>query len=186
MHQKTFTFEASGFNGEIGFAVVETTDDDAILSRVDELLPELVACKKEKGLSCIFLAVVNIVKLHSKLLLCGPTERALAQATFGDGTMITDSLMDLGGRVSRKKDYIPVMTKTINGGWERPQHLGRGPSTIALASLGTLGVDPNDPHGNVIRRGSTLDQKLEQMNNKAAEEKKMMEIEDDDEDLLTI
>ncbi|CAJ1947369.1 unnamed protein product [Cylindrotheca closterium] len=180
--RKTFTFEASGFSGEIGFAVVETTDDDAILSRVDELLPELVACKKEKGLECIFLAVVNIVKLHSQLLLCGPTERALAEATFGGKYLNDDqSLMDLGGRVSRKKDYIPYMTKTINGGWKRP--MGRGPSTVDVSQLGTLAVDPNDPHGKVTRQGSTLGKKLDRL--REEDEEKKMEMDDDD-DLLTI
>jgi hypothetical protein len=157
--QKTFSFDASGFVGDIGFAVVETTDDDAILSRMDELLPEMVACKKEKGLSCIFLAVVNIVKLHSHLLLCGPTETALAKAAF-DGKILKDGkLMDLGGRVSRKKDYIPVITKVIKNGWERPKSLARGPSDIGLDLLGELEVDPNDPHGNITRRGSVLDKK---------------------------
>ena len=47
---------------DIGFAVVETTDDAVIIDRLDELLPEIVACKKEKELSALFLAVVNIVR----------------------------------------------------------------------------------------------------------------------------
>ena len=154
--QKTFSFEASGFTGDIGFAVVETTDDDAILNRVDELLPEMVACKKEKGLSCIFLAVVNIVKLHSHLLLCGPTETALASSAFGGDILSDGLLMDLGKRVSRKKDYIPVITKVIKEGWKRPENLGRGLSNVDIAELGTLEVDPTDPHGNIMRRGSVL------------------------------
>jgi manganese-dependent inorganic pyrophosphatase len=168
--QKTFSFDGSGFKGDIGFAVVETTDDDAILSRVEELLPEMVACKKEKGLQCIFLAVVNIVKLHSHLLLCGPTERALATAAFGAN--VHDNLMDLGSRVSRKKDYIPVITRTIKDGWKRSETLCRGPSTVDISDLGALGIDPNDPHGNITRIGSKLEKKMD------AEEKKMEEAEE--------
>lgn len=168
--QKTFSYDASGFSGDIGFAVVETTDDDAILSRVEELLPEMVACKREKGLQCVFLAVVNIVKLHSHLLLCGPTETALATSAFGGA--ISGNLMDLGGRVSRKKDYIPSITKTIKDGWKRPENLGRGPSTVDIADLGRLEVDPNDPHGNVKRNGSKLEKKL-------LEEEKKMELEEE-------
>jgi len=155
--QKSFSFQASGFNGEIGFAVVETTDDQVILDRIDELLPEMVLCKKENGYTCIFLAIVNIVKLHSKLLLCGPTEQCLAEAAFG-GTIISGSsssadngnLMDLGNRVSRKKDFIPAITSTIKKGWTKPKDIKRGPSSLDL-DIGHLEVDPNDPYGKVER-----------------------------------
>ena len=60
--QKAFSFKTESFEGDIGFAVVETTDDAVIIDRLDELLPEIVACKKEKELSALFLAVVNIVR----------------------------------------------------------------------------------------------------------------------------
>jgi hypothetical protein len=173
--QKTFSFDGSGFKGDIGFAVVETTDDDAILSRVEELLPEMVACKKEKGIQCIFLAVVNIVKLHSHLLLCGPTETALATAAFGAN--VHDNLMDLGSRVSRKKDYIPVITRIIKDGWKRSETLCRGPSTVDISELGALEIDPSDPHGNITRIGSKLEKTM------AAEEKKM---EEEEENPITI
>ena len=178
--QKTFSFVGPGFQGDIGFAVVETTDDDVILDKLEALLPELVACKKEKGLACIFLAIVNIVQLKSCLLLCGPTERALAQASFGgafitprsrnvegsdassssasqeeDSTTDNNTVMDLGKRVSRKKDFIPTITSTIKQGWSKPTT--RGMSSVELDQLGTLEVDPVDPHGNVMRKGSILD-----------------------------
>eukprot|EP00566_Odontella_aurita_P012298 CAMPEP_0113582486 /NCGR_PEP_ID=MMETSP0015_2-20120614/31945_1 /TAXON_ID=2838 /ORGANISM="Odontella" /LENGTH=485 /DNA_ID=CAMNT_0000487171 /DNA_START=177 /DNA_END=1634 /DNA_ORIENTATION=- /assembly_acc=CAM_ASM_000160 len=154
--QKSFSFAASGFKGEVGFGVVETTDDDIIMDRASELLPEMVACKKEKSYDCLFLAVVNIVKLHSKLLICGPTELALAKDAFGGGLMEDCTVMDLGGRVSRKKDYIPVLTKTINEGWEKPKGLTRGPSIVDLGKLGRLEKDPEDPFGRVKRTGSVL------------------------------
>ena len=76
--QKVFTFKTERFDGSVGFAVVETTDDDVIMARADELLAALAEDKEAKGLSVLFLAVVNIVKLRSTLLLCGPNERSLA------------------------------------------------------------------------------------------------------------
>ena len=39
--QKAFGFTTESFQGEVGFAVVETTDDAVILDRIDELLPEV-------------------------------------------------------------------------------------------------------------------------------------------------
>ena len=154
--QKTFSFDASGFTGEIGFAVVETTDDDVILKQTGKLIPELIACKREKKLSMIFLAVVNIVKLKSCLVICGPAEKALAVKAFGGEISRHDTLMDLGNRVSRKKEFIPVITSLINDGWTIPTNLKRGMSDIALDQLGHLEVDPNDPYGNVERVGSVL------------------------------
>jgi Inorganic pyrophosphatase/exopolyphosphatase len=168
--QKAFGFDAPGFTGEIGFAVVETTDDDIILQKTSKLIPEMVACKKEKNLSMIFLAIVNIVKLKSSLLLCGPCEKALAVAAFGGEISRHDTLMDLGNRVSRKKEFIPVITKIITDGWKRPQNLNRGLSDIGLDKLGHLEVDPNDPYGNVERIGSMLED--ESYLNEEEEEKK--------------
>ena len=154
--QKTFSFDASGFVGDIGFAVVETTDDDVILQKSQKLIPEMVACKKEKNLSMIFLAVVNIVKLKSCLLICGPTEKSLAVQAFGGNITRHDTIMDLGNRVSRKKEFIPVITKIINDGWQRPVNLKRGLSEVGLHQLGHLEVDPEDPYGNINRIGSVF------------------------------
>ena len=154
--QKSFSFKTDKFEGDVGFAVVETTDDSVIIDRLDELLPEIVACKKEKELSALFLAVVNIVSLKGTLLLCGPTELSLAKAAFPDCAFMNDAstLMDLGKRVSRKKDYIPAITSSIKNGWKKP--MNRGQSTVDLASLGKLEVDPLDPYQQVIRRASVL------------------------------
>jgi hypothetical protein len=41
-----------------------------------------------------------------------------------------DSVMDLGKLVSRKKDFVPAITKAIKAGWSRPKTLARGPSKV--------------------------------------------------------
>lgn len=157
--QKEFSFD-NDFSGDVGFAVVETTDDAVIIDRLDELLPEMVACKKERNLDVLFLAVVNIVELKGTLLICGPSELSLAKAAFGkddgDALFLNEdaTLMDLGNRVSRKKDYIPDVTRAIKAGWTKP--LDRGASVVDLTQLGSLEVDPLDPFQRVIRRGSVL------------------------------
>ena len=154
--QKEFSFE-NEFKGDVGFAVVETTDDAVIIDRLSELLPEMVACKKEKKLDVLFLAVVNIVELKGTLVICGPSELSLAKAAFGENAKLLNedaTLMDLGKRVSRKKDYIPEVTRAIKAGWKKP--LDRGASVVDLTQLGSLEVDPNDPHSNVVRKGSIL------------------------------
>ena len=121
--QKVFTFKTNNFDGSVGFAVIETTDDDVIMCRYSELLTAMVADKESKGLSLLFLAVVNIVSLKSNLFLCGPNECSLAVKAFPSGKFTKKNakhnVMDLGGLVSRKKDFIPALTHAINKGWRQ-------------------------------------------------------------------
>lgn len=120
--QKVFTFKTAVFDGSVGFAVIETVDDEVILQRSAELLVALSEDKEAKGLSVLFLAVVNIVELRTKLLLCGKNERSLALKSFPAGKLVRDEdggethVLDLGGLVSRKKDFIPAVTGAIKKG----------------------------------------------------------------------
>ena len=59
--------------GNVGFAVVETTDDAVIIDWLQELLPGMVACKRRKA---------------GTLILCGPSELLLAKAAFSDGSQL--------------------------------------------------------------------------------------------------
>jgi manganese-dependent inorganic pyrophosphatase len=152
--QKIFSFNRlGGFQGEVGFGVIETTDDQVIVERVDELVVEMVATKKEKCLNILFLAIVNIVKLHSKLVLCGPAEVSLAKCAYGGDSTISEAktLMDLGKRVSRKQEFIPALASAIESGWNCKDDL-----CISDEDLGHLEIPLNDPYGQVRRRGSVL------------------------------
>jgi inorganic pyrophosphatase/exopolyphosphatase len=129
--QKVFTFKTHVFDGSVGFAVIETVDDEVILQRSAELLVALSEDKEAKGLSVLFLAVVNIVQLRTKLLMCGKNERSLALKSFPNSKLVIDAdgleslhVLDLGGLVSRKKDFIPAVTGAIKKGWcEAPRGL---------------------------------------------------------------
>lgn len=124
--QKVFTFKTDHFQGSVGFAVVETTDDEVILHKTPELLVALAEDKEAKGLQALFLGVVNIVALRTNLLVCGPAERSLAEASFPNGKFIPNEdgepcVMDLGSLVSRKKDFIPAVTGAVKRGWTLPK-----------------------------------------------------------------
>lgn len=120
--QKVFSFKTDNFNGSVGFAVIETTDDDVIMDRAAELMEALANDKEAKKLDALFLGVVNIVKLRTNLLVIGPDERTLAVASFPNGKLVGDDpnnsfVMDLGNLVSRKKDFIPAVTNAVKRGW---------------------------------------------------------------------
>lgn len=123
--QKVFSFKTDNFTGSIGFAVIETTDDDVIMDRAAELLVALAEDKEAKKLDALFLGVVNIVKLKSNLVLIGSAEKSLAKASFAHGKMVPNDnddsfVMDIGGLVSRKKDFIPAITSAVKKGWAKP------------------------------------------------------------------
>ena len=156
-------FKLAGPEGvvyKVGFAVVETTDDAVSMDRKSELLPELLLNKKEKGVDFLFLAVVNIVAMKSNLLLCDVPEKALAQVAFG-GEMLDIGVMDLGARVSRKKEFVPPLTASVTDFVMPSMEKQKTPSNVKLTDLAsggeysegsTLFVDPNDPLGKVQRQ----------------------------------
>jgi len=133
--QKKFSFKTTKFSANIGFAVIETTDDAVIMAKKDELLVALVNDKVKKGLDYLYLAVVNIVDLGSNLICCSQEEKRLAVAAFfndfGDcsgeitganGKYIDPDnqdvhIVNLGEMVSRKKDFIPAITLAIKKGF---------------------------------------------------------------------
>ncbi|KAG7347411.1 inorganic diphosphatase [Nitzschia inconspicua] len=155
--QKTFSFHVEqGFQGDLGFAVIETTDDDVILKRVEELVVEMVACKKENSMDLLFLAVVNIVKLQSQLVLCGPAETSLAERAYGGNISAGGILMDLGNRVSRKSEFIPVLASTIQSGWNHSGVRWHGLESLKEEELGYLDIQQTDPYGQIHRLGSSL------------------------------
>ncbi len=120
--QKVFSFKTEKFEGSVGFAVIETTDDEVIMSKTPELLVALAEDKEAKKLSALFLGVVNIVKLRTNLLVITGDERALAVSAFPNGKLLGEDpnnsfVMDLGNLVSRKKDFIPAVTNAVKRGW---------------------------------------------------------------------
>ena len=89
------------------------------------MLQALAEDKAEKKYDCLYLAVVNIVLLRSQLLLIGDAEKSLAFSAFKEPgythpSNVDPNLLDLGNLVSRKKDFIPAVTKAVKDGWTKP------------------------------------------------------------------
>ena len=148
-------FKLGGDFTVVVFSVIETTDPDAMLSRVDDLLPEMRVVKAELPAALIFVAIVDIVNLQSHLLIAGTKERALANHV---GWAQADSkvVQLASGLVSRKADFIPPLTKAFNDGWTPP-------TTSAPEDLDLQGLEDNEvvieadavcPGGRFVRRPS--------------------------------
>jgi len=103
---KSFTINGVHF----GFGVIETTNPEDILPRKNELIEVLRKIKQEEQVSLMFFVVVDVLKLDAKMILIGPEEERAALASF-TGTMVAPSVYDVGSLVSRKKDFIPPLSK---------------------------------------------------------------------------
>jgi manganese-dependent inorganic pyrophosphatase len=130
---KTFKFTGpdSDIVYSVGYGVIETTDAEASIARVQYLIPEMRTTRTEKNLTCMFLAVVDIVHMTSSLLICGATEESLALAAYGGDVITTktdtdtglvknNQVLELVGLVSRKKDFVPPLTRAVASGWKPP------------------------------------------------------------------
>jgi len=116
-----------------------------------ELLLEMKLLKKEEKSDLCFLAIVDIVKLKATLLICGYKEAALAEKVFGG--KVANEELDLGKKVSRKKDYIPPLSSTVQGGWTPPpeEKEQQSKEQAELEHAGELYMDHGD-HGCVLKR----------------------------------
>ena len=122
-------FKFAGENGNtytVAYAVVETTDAPASLARAAELAPEMRAVKAaDASVDAVLLAVVDIVALTSTLVVCGRVEASLATAAYGgvveDAEGGATQTLALPGLVSRKKDFVPALTKAVKDGWAPPE-----------------------------------------------------------------
>mmetsp|Transcript_4477 Transcript_4477/g.10555 ORF Transcript_4477/g.10555 Transcript_4477/m.10555 type:complete len:236 (-) Transcript_4477:372-1079(-) len=112
-------FNIAGFN--LVFAVCETPDVSVLLEKREHLLQEMDSLKSEGMDDLVFFAMINIVDLKSQLLILGEAEQDLAEKAFSTEMESKTQLMDLGGRVSRKKTMVPPIDAILKSGWKMPK-----------------------------------------------------------------
>ncbi|KKT42161.1 MAG: Inorganic diphosphatase [Microgenomates group bacterium GW2011_GWC1_44_37] len=104
---KIFDFGKKVFIGQL-----ETVEQDTLLSgRKAGLLAALQAIKEREGVDYIILAITDILKVNTKLLVDGAGETDLIQKAFG-GT-VQENILDIGAKMSRKKDIAPAIEKAL-------------------------------------------------------------------------
>lgn len=135
---KQFKFDSSSDGSQvytIGYSVIETTDAPSSLARAEDLIAEMKTAREDLDLTCMLLAVVDIVNLESTLLLCGPCEQSLAVLAYGGTPDMEHHTLAMPGLVSRKKDFIPPLARAIKvDQWTPPpiRPMGRKRSSIVL------------------------------------------------------
>lgn len=103
-------FDFSGQKVLIG--QTETVEQESLLStRKDNMITALQSIKVREKVSYIFLAITDILKLNTKIILVGDSEKMLAEKAFGVTSV--NQIIDIGPKLSRKKDIVPPIENAI-------------------------------------------------------------------------
>ena len=104
---KLFEFAQPTFIGQI-----ETVEQELLLStKKQELLAAMTQVKAQEKVEYLFLAITDILKINTKLLILGKPEQEIAQKAFGGTTQ--ESVLDIGSKLSRKKEIVPAIEKAL-------------------------------------------------------------------------
>ena len=91
---------------------LETVEQDMILTeKKAALLEAMQSVKAELGVELLFVAITDILKVNTKLLILGDAEAKVARTAFGGN--VTDNVLDIGPKMSRKKEIAPAIEKAL-------------------------------------------------------------------------
>ena len=91
---------------------LETVEQDLVLSdKKASLLEAMKSVKEELGVELLFVAITDILKVNTKLLILSEAEKAVAEKAFG-GT-VQDNVLDIGPKMSRKKEIAPAVENAL-------------------------------------------------------------------------
>ncbi len=104
---KIFKFAKKVLIGQL-----ETVEQDSIIQKQKQkLLTAMQVVKEQEQVELIFLAITDILKVNTKLLILDSESEAVATAAFG-GTVV-NNVLDIGPKLSRKKDIAPQLEKSL-------------------------------------------------------------------------
>ena len=91
---------------------LETVEQQQLLAdKKDCLLQAMAQVKQELGVDLIFVVVSDILQVNSKILLLSAAEEQLASQAFGGQAQ--DQVLDIGPKLSRKKEIAPVIEQAL-------------------------------------------------------------------------
>lgn len=90
---------------------VETVEQEKVLSQKETLLKAMETVKQTEKADYIFVVISDVLKVNSKMLYSTSEEKQIAEKAFqGRGEA---NILDLGPRLSRKKEIAPEIEKTL-------------------------------------------------------------------------
>lgn len=110
----TKDYKVYDFNGHKVFLnQLETVEQKKVIqTKKANLLKALKKLKQTQNYDYVFMAISDILKVNTKMLSLDSEEKNILETSFSD--QIKDNLLDIGPKLSRKKDIAPFLEKTIN------------------------------------------------------------------------
>jgi manganese-dependent inorganic pyrophosphatase len=91
---------------------LETVEQDLVLTQKKaSLLQAMAKVKTELGVDLLFVAITDILKVNTKLLILSEQEQTVAQKAFGGA--VVENILDIGPRMSRKKEIAPAIESAL-------------------------------------------------------------------------
>lgn len=92
---------------------LETVEQATLLREKKTCLLEAMAeVKQELAVDYIFVVISDILAVNSKILLLGEAEQSIAEVAFS--AQAQDQIIDIGAKLSRKKDIVPAFEAVLN------------------------------------------------------------------------
>ncbi len=108
-------FEFTNAQGGITKTMIdqlETVEQDLVMTQKKaSLLKAMESVKAEQGAELLFVAITDILKVNTKILIMGDAEKAVAEKAFGGTT--ADNILDIGPKMSRKKEIAPAIENAL-------------------------------------------------------------------------
>jgi manganese-dependent inorganic pyrophosphatase len=101
------------FEQKVAIGQVETVEQEQILTnKKEELLQAMQEVKQADQVDHIFLAITDVLQVNTKLLITDETSAQVAEAAFG--SQVTDGVLDIGPKLSRKKQIAPAIETALS------------------------------------------------------------------------
>lgn len=104
---KVFDFAKKTFIDQL-----ETVEQAEILTnKKADLLKAMAKVKEAEKVDLLFVAITDILQVNTKLLILGDEEAKVAEKAFGG--KVVDHVLDIGPKMSRKKEIAPPIEKAL-------------------------------------------------------------------------
>lgn len=91
---------------------LETVEQEMVMTtKKAGLLKAMEAVKAEQGVKLLFVAITDILKVNTKLLILSDAEKEVAQKAFGG--VVENNILDIGPKMSRKKEIAPAIETAL-------------------------------------------------------------------------
>ncbi|MFZ5437574.1 MAG: manganese-dependent inorganic pyrophosphatase [Patescibacteria group bacterium] len=105
-------YKVFDFGKKVFVDQIETVEQDVLVSnKKSALLTAMQQIKTQEKVDLLFVAVTDILKVNTKLLILGDEEASVATTAFGGE--VVDNILDIGPKMSRKKEIAPALEKTL-------------------------------------------------------------------------